>query len=138
MKTIGVSYLPSMSHNDAGVFSRSAPTRSAIKRRARRVERRAAAADLRNNLQGYVDEGIEAFKRSLRQNKVAPTPAAQAVVAAPAVMRALTEEVSVIRSQAYASDVAKIIPFPAKARDITVIRKRPFHRPTVETLRLAA
>lgn len=130
MKTINAPFLPTITSGlDDRLFVRGSPVRAAITRRARRHERREAKADLRTNLQSYVDEGIDAFKRSLNASRKVATPV-KVAIAAPA---------KSAKAFAFSGETsATIIPFPVQGREVVVTRKRPFHRATVEKLLLAA
>lgn len=135
MKTIRATFLP---HS---AISQSLETRrqndfdaASAKRHSRRFERRQAEADLRANLASFVAEGIESFRQKLRAGK-AVTLAERPVVAASAVVA--TPEV-VAKAIAFNADTATVIRFPVQVREIPVVRKRQFHRATLEVLRLAA
>lgn len=129
MKTINASFRPEINHYDDRLFFRGSPWRAEITRRARRHERRAAKAFLRVDLHTNVEEGVAAYKLQVQEQNATPAVTAAPVVAAPAT-RHQVAKVTV--------HTATIINFPVVEREVMVVRKRAFHRATVETLRIAA
>lgn len=150
MKAINTSVLPKadLCLNDAAKqdFSlsdlRGSPVRSDIKRRSRRRERHQLKALLRHTLHDDVLDGIAAYKKLVDHERTLPsTAAAEAHAKTQPVPHGtafviLRQTAPVVAVAGRDMPTARVIPL--NARDVTVIRKRQGHRPTVETLRHAA
>lgn len=126
MKTINSAVRVS-SHFAAALGERRIKTNldtAEIKRHSRRQERRLLAAELRTNLAALVAEGFEEYRRGLNLNVTRSKAAAQS-------------EVHLAPMQS-----ATVIAFPTPAiplqKEVTVVRRRAFHRAVVETVRVAA
>lgn len=122
MKTINATVLPNRFDARLLADRRDYPTldTARLKRHSRRQERLHAKDDLRNDMVGIMGEFVK------NRHVVSPTRPAQVPALAP-VNTATAKPTFVLPF---------VIPFPTRA--VTVIRKRPFQRMSVETLLLAA
>jgi hypothetical protein len=122
MKTINATVLPN--HFDARLLAdrRDYPTldTALLKRHSRRQERLHAKNGLRNDMVGIMGEFVK------DRHVVSPTQPARVPALAP--VNTATAKTTFVPPV--------VIPFPTRA--VTVIRKRPFQRMSVETLLLAA
>lgn len=122
MKTINATVFPNRFDARLLADRRDYPTldTARLKRHSRRQERHHAKSDLRNDMVGIMGEFVK------NRHFMSPTPLVQVPELAPVNIATA--------NPTFVTPV--VIAFPTRA--VTVIRKRPFKRMSVETLLLAA